>query len=121
MYLDETNGVPLFQQISEGLENAILTWAYKEGDQIPSTTELSVGYRINPATALKGVNLLVDEGILYKKRGLGVFVAEGGVDRIRQKRLAEFREHFVHPLQKEAKRLGISTEEVIAWLHNDYE
>lgn len=121
MHLDEANGVPLFLQISEGLENAILTGAYKEGDQIPSTTELSVGYRINPATALKGVNLLVEEGILYKKRGLGVFVAEGGVDRIRQKRLDEFRDHFVRPLQKEAKRLGISTEEVIAWLRNDSE
>lgn len=68
---------PIFIQIAEGIEDAILSGAFKEESQIPSITELSVNYRINPATALKGINLLVDEGIIYKKRGLECLLHKG--------------------------------------------
>lgn len=70
-----TEDRPIFQQIAEQLEEAILSGAYPEESQVPSITEYSVQYRINPATALKGINLLVDAGLLYKKRGVGMFVA----------------------------------------------
>ena len=79
-----TEDRPIFQQIAEQLEEAILSGAYPEESQVPSITEYSVQYRINPATALKGINLLVDAGLLYKKRGVGMFVASGAREKLRQ-------------------------------------
>lgn len=84
-----------------------------EETQVPSTTELSVVLKINPATARKGVNLLVDEGILYKKRGVGMFVARGAQRQIKKKRRAQFYQSFVVPLLAEAQKLNVSTGEVI--------
>lgn len=81
---------PIFIQIAEGLEDAILSGAFEEESQIPSITEISVNYRINPATALKGINILVDEGIVYKKRGIGMFVATGAVEKLKQKERNSF-------------------------------
>ena len=81
-----TEDRPIFQQIAEQLEEAILSGAYPEESQVPSITEYSVQYRINPATALKGINLLVDAGLLYKKRGVGMFVASGAREKLRQSR-----------------------------------
>ena len=83
-----TEDRPIFQQIAEQLEEAILSGAYPEESQVPSITEYSVQYRINPATALKGINLLVDAGLLYKKRGVGMFVASGAREKLRQSRRA---------------------------------
>jgi DNA-binding transcriptional regulator YhcF (GntR family) len=73
MHFDDER--PIFIQLAEQLENEILSGIYNEEDQVPSITEFSVAYKINPATALKGINLLVDAGLLYKKRGVGMFVA----------------------------------------------
>ena len=70
MELDFNSEKPIFQQIAEGLEDGILSGAFPEEGQIPSITEFSVLYKINPATALKGINLLVEEGVVYKKRGV---------------------------------------------------
>jgi DNA-binding transcriptional regulator YhcF (GntR family) len=105
--MDETR--PIFVQIAEQIENDVIAGAMAEETQIPSTNELAAFYRINPATALKGVNLLVDEGVLYKKRGIGMFVAEGAQTRLVGKRREVFREEFVRPLLTEAAKLGIST------------
>ena len=79
---------PIFIQISEQLEDSIFTGLYPEETKIPSTNEISALLNINPHTVLKGMNLLVDEQIIYKKRGLGMFVKEGAVEKIRQKRQA---------------------------------
>src|ERR1700710_2074877 len=73
---------PIFLQIAEAIENDILAGNLAEEAQVPSTNEFAAFYRINPATAGKGVNLLVDEGILYKKRGIGMFVATGAKERL---------------------------------------
>lgn len=62
---------PIFLQLADRLEEGILSGAYPEESQVPSITEYSVTYKINPATALKGINLLVDAGLLYKKRESG--------------------------------------------------
>ena len=104
--------VPIFIQIAEQIENAILTGALEEDMQAPSTTEISVSYKINPATALKGITMLADDGILYKKRGLGMFVAKGAKDVILKKRKQLFFVIFVLPLLSEAQKLSISVDEI---------
>jgi DNA-binding transcriptional regulator YhcF (GntR family) len=102
----------IFLQIAEGIEDAILSGAFDEESQIPSITEFSVKYKINPATALKGINILVDNGIVYKKRGLGMFVTTGAVDKLLSKRKEQFFENFITGLIAEAKRLNLSEEEI---------
>lgn len=119
MKIDETSEIPIFLQISREIENAILSGSYQAGDRIPSTTELSLAYRINPATALKGINLLVDESILYKQRGLGVFVCREGPKKIKEKRAGEFKSVFLKPLIREAERLEISKNQIIEWLKEE--
>lgn len=111
---------PIFIQIAEGIEDAILSGAFKEESQIPSITDFSVNYRINPATALKGINILVDEGIIYKKRGVGMFVAGGAVEKLGSKRKEQFFDNYVKNLVEEAKRLKISKDEIINLLERGY-
>ncbi len=103
----------IYLQIAQLMENDILKGVYQEEEQVPSTNELARMFRINPATAAKGVNLLVDEDILYKKRGIGMFVATGAVERIRQKRKGAFYENFVKTLVSEAKSLAIGNQELL--------
>lgn len=112
MELDFNSEKTIFQQIADWLEDGILSGAFPEESQIPSTTEFSVMYKINPATALKGINLLVDEGVVYKKRGVGMFVAGGAVEKLRAKRKESFYDHFIASMVAEAVRLGINREEL---------
>ena len=112
MRLDMQSDVPIFIQISEQLEDAILSGALDEDMQAPSTTEISVSYKINPATALKGITILTEDGILYKRRGFGMFVAKGAREMILKKRKHQFFEKFVMPLLSEAQKLSISMEEI---------
>ena len=120
MKLNFDDEKPVFLQIAEGMEEAILTGVFQEESQIPSTTELSVTYKINQATALKGINLLVDAGIVYKKRGVGMFVAEGAVRKLRQKRKDQFYENFVSRLVEEAKKLEITDVEIISMIERGF-
>ena len=103
---------PLFLQVETLLEEAILSGAYPEEGQIPSITELSVSCKINPATALKGVNLLVERGLVYKKRGLGMFVAPGARERLQEERRRQFFVGYIQPLLAEAEKLGFTREMV---------
>lgn len=112
---------PIFLQIAQGIADGILSGAFPEESRVPSITELSQAYRINPATALKGVNLLVEQGILYKKRGLGMFVAEGATERLREQRREQFAADFVTPLIEEAKRLSLARGEVITMLEKGFD
>ena len=120
MELDFSSEKPIFQQIAEGIEDAILTGAFPAESQIPSITEFSVQYKINPATALKGINLLVDEGVVYKKRGVGMFVSQGAVKQLDQKRRERFYDHFILAMIEEAKRLHISREELADMIGKGY-
>ena len=106
-------GKPIFQQIAEQIENEIIAGSLPEESQVPSTNEFAAFHRINPATAGKGVGLLVDEGILYKKRGIGMFVASGARDRLLAKRRESFRTDFVLPLIAEAKRIDLPPAQLI--------
>lgn len=103
----------IYIQIKEMIENDIIRDIILEEERVPSTNELAKIYTINPATAAKGVNLLVDEGILYKKRGIGMFVAAGARRRIMEKRKEHFYDDYVKGLMAEAARLGITKKELI--------
>ena len=103
----------IYLQIKEMIEKDILRDILLEEERVPSTNELAKLYAINPATAAKGVNLLVDEGILYKKRGIGMFVAAGAKEAIHTKRKEKFFDDYVKGLLTEAASLGISREDLI--------
>jgi len=112
---------PIYLQIAESIEDDILQEIVTEEAQVPSTNQMAAMYRINPATAAKGINMLVSEGILYKRRGIGMFVATGAVERIRRKRKTAFYDKYVVPLLNEAVHLDISKEEIIGMLTNESE
>ncbi len=112
---------PIFMQIAEMLEDAILNGAYIEETQVPSITEISVAYKINPATALKGVNILVDADLLYKKRGMGMFVRKGAKEKLIQHRKEDFFNAFVKPLIVEARNLNISQDDLYKLLERGQE
>ncbi len=103
----------IYLQIAQMLEDDILRDIYREGDQVPSTNELARAFNINPATAAKGLNLLVADGMLYKKRGLGMFVAEGAKALALDKRRQAFYRTFLRPMAREAKSLGLPEEDVL--------
>lgn len=111
---------PLYVQIAQQLEDAIFTGAYDEETQIPSTTELSVSLQMNPATVLKGMNILVSDGIIYKKRGLGMFVSTGATAKIKEKRQQKFFENFITPLISEAKKLSLTENEIKNLIERGY-
>ena len=118
MQLDPGNEKPIFIQLAESIEDNILKGIYAEETQIPSTTEVAVTLKVNPATVNRGVNLLVDEGIIYKKRGVGMFVSTGGRERILTQRKQAFFQDFLLPLLEEARYLGLSREDVIEMLNH---
>ena len=103
----------IYLQIKEMIERDILRDILLEEERVPSTNELVKLYAINPATAAKGINLLVEEGILYKKRGIGMFVAEGAKAAIMKKRKECFFDDYIRGLLLEAASLGISKKELI--------
>ena len=113
-FVDESK--PIYQQIAEGLEDDILKNHLKEGDQVPSTNQFAKHYQINPATAAKGINLLVDEGILFKKRGIGMFVADNAQETIREKRRHNFYQEYLLPLLEEAEKLALDRQSLIRML-----
>lgn len=103
---------PIFVQIAEQIEDDIIESRMLEESQVPSTNQFAAFYQINPATAAKGVNLLVDQRILYKKRGIGMFVAEGARAKLMEKRKELFYEQYVVTMVKEAEKLGITVEQL---------
>lgn len=102
----------IFLQIAERVEEDIINGTLPEESQVPSTNQFAAYYKINPATAAKGINLLVDQGILYKKRGIGMFVATGARAALLAKRRERFHEQYVVPLLREAGRLGLTTDQL---------
>src|SRR5689334_16238298 len=106
------DGRPIFLQIAEQIENSIIDGTLPEDGQVPSTNELAAFHRINPATAAKGVNQLVDDGILYKKRGIGMFVSVGARAKLRDRRRDQFAQLYLHPMLTEARKLGVSVDDL---------
>ena len=121
MKLDFNSEKPIFLQIAEEIEDAIFTGSFKEEEQIPSTTEISVSFKINPATVLKGMNLLVADNIIYKKRGLGMFVCTGAKQTIQKKRRDDFTNKYVDNMLTEAKKLGLSAQDLCDMIERRYD
>ena len=99
-------------QLKEWLEDEILAGSFPENTQIPSVAELSVSFKLNHITVLKSINLLADKEIIYKKRGVGMFVCEGAAEKIRAERQDDFYDKYVASMVSAAKKLGISLEEL---------
>ncbi|MFN8046866.1 MAG: GntR family transcriptional regulator [Dermatophilaceae bacterium] len=115
-----TEGRPIFLEIADQIAADILVGTYGEQTQVPSTNELSVHYRVNPATAGKALNRLVDDGVLYKRRGLGMFVAAGAPEALRARRRAAFADEFVRPFLAEGARLGLSLDDIVTLIRKDH-
>ncbi|GIN84928.1 GntR family transcriptional regulator [Heyndrickxia sporothermodurans] len=103
---------PIFVQIAERIEDDIIEGGLPEESQVPSTNQFASFYQINPATAAKGVNRLVDEGILYKKRGIGMFVSIGAREKLIEKRREQFYEQYILTMIKEGKKLGMTIKQI---------
>jgi GntR family transcriptional regulator len=107
---------PIFRQVAAQIENAIVDGSLPEETQAPSSNELAAFHRINPATAAKGLNQLVADGVLYKRRGVGMFVATGAREQLLKRRRSEFADQYVRPLMTEAEKLGITVRELAAMI-----
>ena len=112
---------PIFLQLAEQLEEGILSGVFPEESRVPSITEYSVTYKINPATALKGINMLVDTGLLYKKRGLGMFVATGAKEKLKSQRRDRFYHDYIEKVVREAKNLGLNASELSDMINRGFE
>ena len=126
MIIQVVNGVslldsnkPIYVQIREVIEDQIVTGLLKEGDQAPSTNQLVQFYKVNHITVSKGINQLVEEGILYKKRGVGMFVSEGAREKLLHKRKKRLLNEYLVALVKEAEILGISEDELISYIRKE--
>jgi len=110
---------PLFLQIKERIEDQIINGALATDEQVPSTTQIVQFYKINHITVSKGVNLLVDEGILYKKRGVGMFVNKGAKKMLTEKRKENFLTQYLKPMLTEAKKIGINIKSLIKMMEEE--
>lgn len=111
---------PLYIQIAKQLEEMILTKELTEGEQVPSTTQLSQALKVNPATVLKGMNLLVDNQLIEKKRGMGMFVRRGAYQKIVNKRQDDFYQNFIEKMVSEAQQLNISKQKLFEMIERGY-
>ncbi len=121
MKIDSGSERPIFIQIAEQIEDSIFTGIFPEEEKIPSTNEVAVLLNINPHTVLKGMNRLVEEDIIYKRRGLGMYVKTGAVEKIRAKRKNAFYDQYVAAMIREAEKLHMTKEQVIAMVERGYE
>ena len=110
------DGGPIFRQVADLIENAIVDGSLAEETQAPSSNELAAFHRINPATAAKGLNQLVADGVLTKRRGVGMLVATGAREQLLKRRRTEFADQYVRPLMTEAQKLGISARDLAAMI-----
>jgi GntR family transcriptional regulator len=112
---------PIYRQIADRIRADVMSGVLGEGEQVMSTNQYAAFYRINPATAAKAFQQLVDEGILYKKRGIGMFVSPRARDVLRTRRRKSFFADVVDPMVAEAKAIGIPLAEVVAHIeeHTD--
>lgn len=121
MHFEFDQSAPIYQQLADQMEEMIFSGLFPEGQQVPSTTQLSQEFHINPATVLKGMNLLVDHHLLEKKRGLGMFVTKGAKERIMEKRKEGFYQNYVVSLIKEATKLQITEDHLLSLIQRGYQ
>ena len=118
MELNAVEGKPIYVQIAEWLEKEILRGHIKEDEKIYSQYQLAEMFNINPATAAKGINILADQGILYKKRGLGMFLSPHAKEKIRDRRKNHTLKKLVEEVVVEARLLGVSEAELLSMIRD---
>jgi DNA-binding transcriptional regulator YhcF (GntR family) len=104
---------PIYQQIAEKIRGDILNGVLREDEQVMSTNQYAAFYRINPATAAKGFHQLISEQILYKRRGVGMFVSPDARQRLRERRRERFFDDVVDPMVAQALMLDIPLTDVV--------
>ena len=109
---------PIYLQIADGIKNDVLSGALKEDDQVMSTNQYAAHHRINPATAAKAFQQLVDEGIVYKRRGIGMFVSAGAQEALRAQRRERFFADVVGPMVAEARMIDIPLDDIAKHLRD---
>lgn len=107
---------PIFLQVVERIEAGVLDGTYAEEEQVPSTNEFAAFMRINPATAGKGITRLVESGVLYKKRGIGMFVTSGARAQLLEARRESFAEQYIRPLLQAAAHLDLGSDELVGMI-----
>jgi DNA-binding transcriptional regulator YhcF (GntR family) len=112
---------PIYQQIAERIKEQILSGALREEEQVMSTNQYAAFYRINPATAAKGFHQLVEEGILHKRRGIGMFVSPHAREQLRGQRRERFFVDLVDPMVAQANLLDIPLTEIVRRIQKDEE
>ena len=115
------NSLPIYIRIVEGVKDAIISLSLKEEQQTPSTTYLSKQYNINIATVNKAMNILVNQDLVYKKRGIGMFVKKGALNKLIKERRESFKEKYVEATLREAKKLNYSINELQELVKEVYE
>ncbi|MCF7794424.1 MAG: GntR family transcriptional regulator [Candidatus Cloacimonetes bacterium] len=115
------DSVPIYLQIKEEIENAIITNSLKEEEPIPSIRSLAAQYRLNPQTVSNAVSELMNEGVIFKKRGIGMFVEKGAKAKLTKKKNQEFRNDDLIKLVHKSKSLGITKQELIESIASVYE
>ncbi|GIN58751.1 GntR family transcriptional regulator [Lederbergia ruris] len=113
MLIHHDGSKPIYVQIAEWLENEIIAETFKSDEKVYSQYQLAEMFTINPATAAKGLNMLADEQILYKQRGLGMFVSKDAKKEILNRRKNETLTGLVQELVLEAKRLGVEENDLL--------
>ena len=111
--IDNNSLKPIYVQIAEFIEDEIIKGNMLEDERVYSQYQLAEMFSINPATASKGLNILADKNIIYKKRGLGMFVANGAKENISSSRINDSLKHMIIDIVKEARKLQVSEEELI--------
>ena len=112
---------PIYTQLADQLEDLIFTGVFQAGDQVPSTTQVSRELHVNPATVLKGMNRLVDDGLLEKRRGRGMFVTKDARQQIMSKRKQHFYDDYIQSVVTEAQKLGLTEEHLIELIKRGYQ
>jgi GntR family transcriptional regulator len=106
------DGSPIYRQIAERIKADILRGVLEGDEQVMSTNQYATYYRINPATAAKAFQQLVDDGLLYKRRGVGMFVSPDAPETLHRQHRARFYADVVDPMVAEARTLGLDLHEV---------
>ncbi len=108
---------PIFRQLADQITQQILQGVWKEGEALPSVRSISADMKINHLTVMKGYQLLVDEGLVEKKRGQGMFVAQGAIQQLRSAEKARFLEQQIPQIADTLQRLDMSVDELVQQLN----
>jgi GntR family transcriptional regulator len=108
------NGQPIYRQLRDRVVAMILEGVLKEGDPLPSVRNVAAEFRVNPLTVLKGYQQLVDEKLVEKRRGLGMYVSAGAAAMLRSDERRRFLNVEWPRISATINRLGLSAAELLS-------